>query len=47
MEEINETRQGRNYAAMMDAAIAIHGQVAKRKLEESPFFVSFELEMNK
>jgi hypothetical protein len=27
MEEINETRRGRNYA-VMDAVIAIHGQDA-------------------
>jgi hypothetical protein len=45
MEEINETRWGRNYADM-DAAIAIHGQVAKKNLEESPLVVSFELGTN-
>ncbi|KAI2499926.1 hypothetical protein MHU86_14547 [Fragilaria crotonensis] len=45
MDEINETRRGTNYADM-DAAIAIHGQVAKKNLEESPFVVSFELGTN-
>ena len=41
MEEINETRRGKNYVDL-DAALAIHGQVAKKDLEESPFVVSFE-----
>ena len=45
MEEINETRQGRNYVDL-DAAIAIHGQVSKKDLKESPFVVSFELGAN-
>ncbi|KAI2490094.1 hypothetical protein MHU86_24490 [Fragilaria crotonensis] len=45
MDEINETRRGTNYADM-DAAMAIHGQVAKKNLEESPFVVSFELGTN-
>jgi hypothetical protein len=45
MEEINETRCGQNYVDL-DAAIAVHGQVAKKDLEESPFVVSFELGAN-
>ncbi|KAI2493325.1 hypothetical protein MHU86_21207 [Fragilaria crotonensis] len=36
MEEINETRRGHNYVDL-DAAIAVHGQVSKKDLEESPF----------
>lgn len=46
MEEINESRRGKNYVDL-DAALAIHGQVAKKDLEESPFVVSFELGANK
>ncbi|KAI2500759.1 hypothetical protein MHU86_13738 [Fragilaria crotonensis] len=45
MEEINETRRGHNYVDL-DAAIAVHGQVSKKDLEESPFVVSFELGAN-
>lgn len=45
MEEINETRRGKTYVDL-DAALAIHGQVAKKDLKESPFVVSFELGMN-
>ena len=45
MEEINDTRRGRNYSDL-DAAIAIHGQVVKKDLEQSPFVVRFELGMN-
>ena len=45
MEEINEMRRGKNFADL-DAAMAVHGQVAKRDLKESPFVVSFELGVN-
>jgi hypothetical protein len=45
MEEINDTCRGRNYSGL-DAAIAIHGQVVKKDLEQSPFVLSFELGMN-
>ena len=45
MEEINVPRRGKNYVDL-DAALAIHGQVAKKDLEESPFVVSFELGAN-
>jgi hypothetical protein len=43
MEEINETRGGQNYVKL-DAAIAVHGQVAKKDLKESPFVVSLNWE---
>ena len=45
MEEINDCRRGQNYVDL-DAAIAIHGQVSKKDLKESPFVVSFELGAN-
>ena len=45
MEEINEGRQGQNYIDL-DAAIAIHGQVGKKNLQESPFVVSVKLGAN-
>ena len=45
MEEINESRRGKNYVDL-DAAIAVHGQVGKKDLKQSPFVVSFELGIN-
>ena len=46
LEEINEARRGQNYVDL-DAALAVHGQVAKKDLqEESTFVVSFELGAN-
>jgi hypothetical protein len=41
MEEINESRQGKNYVDL-DAAIAVHGQVGKKDLKQSPFVVTCE-----
>jgi hypothetical protein len=45
MEEINETRRGKNYVDL-DAALAVNGQVQKKDLKQSPFVVSFELGVN-
>ena len=45
LEEINETRQGKTYVDV-DAAMAIHGQAAKKDLKQSPFVVYFELGAN-
>jgi hypothetical protein len=45
MEEINESRRGKNYVDL-DAAIAVHGQVGKKDLKQSPFVVIFELGVN-
>jgi hypothetical protein len=45
MEEINESRRGKNYVDL-DAAIDVHGQVGKKDLKQSPFVVTFELGVN-
>jgi hypothetical protein len=45
LEEINDSRRGQNYVDL-DAALAIHGQVGKKDLKESPFVVSFKLGAN-
>jgi hypothetical protein len=45
MEEINETCRGKNYVDL-DAVLAVHGQMAKKDLKQSPFLVSFELGVN-
>ena len=45
MEEINESRHGKTYVDV-DAAMAIHGQAAKKDLKKSPFVVYFELGAN-
>ena len=45
MDEINQTRQGKTYVDI-DAAMAIHGQAAKKDLKQSPFVVYFELGSN-
>ena len=44
-KEINESRRGKTYVDV-DAAMAIHGQAAKKDLEQSPFVVYFELGVN-
>ena len=47
LEEMNEARHGQNYVEDLDAGLAVHGQVAKKDLqEESTFVVSFELGAN-
>ncbi len=46
LEEMNEARHGQNYVDL-DAGLAVHGQVAKKDLqEESTFVLSFELGAN-
>ena len=45
MDEINESRRGKTYVDV-DAAMAIHGQAAKKDLKQSPFVVYFELGAN-
>ena len=42
MEEINESHRGKTYIDI-DAAMAIHGQAAKKDLKQSPFIVHFKL----
>ena len=45
LDKINETRRGQNYVDL-DAALAVHGQVAKKDLQEAKFVVSFKLGAN-
>jgi hypothetical protein len=45
LEEINESRCGKTYVDI-DAAMATHGQAAKKDLKQSPFVVYFELRAN-
>lgn len=45
MKKINETGRGQNNVDH-DAAIAVHSQLSKKDLEESPFVVTFELGEN-
>jgi hypothetical protein len=45
MEEINESRQGKNYVDL-DASLAVHGQVERKDQKHSPVVVSFELGVN-